>query len=325
MLLGHGLLLSWLRDSGSSTPPPPRLNLALTQPARLQTPVPPALAARRLPASRRVAPRLQDLPLPEAAPTPEPLPPLPALELAEPAPFQPGPEWPLSTRLVYRVEGHFRGPVHGDAVVEWLRQGERYQLRLQLGIGPRLAPFAARELLSEGLVTETGLRPQRYDERTRIGLAPARQITLQMHEGLLRLAGGRQLAAPAGLQDSASQFGQLAWLLHSGRLRLQPGETVELPLALPHRLAPWRYEIVGRELAATPLDAATELWHLRPLPPLPPGALAAEVWLAPALNFLPLRLRISQGAETWLMLHLDELPLQEAAQNAGSSPEPHSP
>jgi hypothetical protein len=229
-------------------------------------------------------------------------------------------DWPLSTRLRYRVEGHFRGPVHGDAEVEWLRQGDRYQLRLSLGIGPRLTPFALRHLLSEGRIHAQGLRPERYDERTRIGLGAPRHTQLRLDGGLLRWSNGRELPAPSGVQDSASQFGQIAWELLRAGTPLRPGQVLALPLALPQQLASWRYEVVGVEWAPTPLAPATELWHLRPLPPLPAGALAAEIWLAPALSYLPLRLRIVQNSDTWLLLHLDAVPLQEAAQNAASVP-----
>jgi hypothetical protein len=45
------------------------------------------------------------------------------------------------------------------------------------------------------------------------------------------------------------------------------------------------------------------------------------VWLAPALQYLPVRIRIEQGANTWVELSLLAPPLQEAApaENAPSS------
>ncbi len=69
-------------------------------------------------------------------------------------------EWPPSTRLSYVLNGYYRGPVHGSAQVEWLRSGSRYQVHLDVTIGPLLS----RRMSSEGQLGEDGLRPERYEE-----------------------------------------------------------------------------------------------------------------------------------------------------------------
>lgn len=320
--------------------PPPRLRVTLDQTLQLRPP--PRLLAAAAP--RRPVVRATALPQASLLPSPLPLPVWPALPEwgAEPsadkdAEFaaapqaregEPGPEWPPSTRLRYRVEGHFRGPVHGDAEVEWLRQGLRYQVRLRIQIGPSLAPILSRELLSEGSIGERGIEPERYVERTRLLLGQPREAGLRLEGGWLEFAGGRREPAPPGTQDSASQFVQMAWLLLSGRQALEQGGEIELPLALPRQLLSWRYELVGSETLDTvlgPLDA----WHLRPGGDAPPGALRAEVWLAPQARFLPVQFHISQAAAqpgdaAWLRLSLAEPPRQEAenapSQSAASSP-----
>ena len=63
-----------------------------------------------------------------------------------------GAEWPRSLRLKYRLNGHYRGPVFGEAEVEWLRQGLRYQVRLRVQVAPgdfiRAELRAGRRLLA---------------------------------------------------------------------------------------------------------------------------------------------------------------------------------
>ena len=46
--------------------------------------------------------------------------------------------WPLATRVSYKLFGHYRGPVHGDATVEWLTLDSKYQVHIDAIIGPNL-------------------------------------------------------------------------------------------------------------------------------------------------------------------------------------------
>jgi hypothetical protein len=64
---------------------------------------------------------------------------------------------------------------------------------------------------------------------------------------------------------------------------------------------------------ATPLgDLVTHA--LKPQPGAArPGELAVKMWIAPSLQYLPVRIRIEQGADTWIDLLIDEPPLQAAS------------
>lgn len=316
ILLLHLLLLaampSWV--SSEFAPLPPRLAVQLRQPMALKPP-----PSHREPPSPRLASPPLDRPgatasvdtsdLPDLS---LPLPPLP--KLPESGEDEAGPEWPLSTRLRYSLTGFYRGPVHGDAEVEWLRRGRQYQVRLLVSVGPRLAPFMSRQMLSEGELGPRGIQPRRYDEETRM-LFNTRQVQLLLPPGQVLYPGGRVEAAPAGVQDSASQFVQLTWLLLTGRELAAPGRSITLPLALPQRLYPaWRYEIPGRETVPTPLGAI-EAWVLRPVVSDRRGLLLATVWLAPSLQYLPVRIRIEQDENSWVDLVLAEAPLQEGPDN----------
>ena len=53
-------------------------------------------------------------------------------------------------------------------------------------------------------------------------------------------------------------------------------------------------------------------WHLRPLAENTGSDLRAEVWLAPSLQYLPVRLMIRQDEQTWIDLMLQSAPLQAA-------------
>jgi hypothetical protein len=241
-----------------------------------------------------------------------------ALLLAEPqfvplADAAPAFEWPPSTRLAYRLHGHYRGALEGQAEVRWVQAGQQhYQVQMDVVIGLPIAPLMSRRVTSEGVVGDGGLRPQRYEEHTRIGPAPPTTLQLAFGADGVRLANGRQAVAPAGVQDSASQFVQLAWLFNMEPQRLRAGERIVLPLALPRRVGHWVYEVQPEETLATPLgDLATHA--LKPQPGAArPGELAVQMWIAPSLRYLPVRIRIEQGADTWIDLMIAEPPMQAA-------------
>lgn len=219
-------------------------------------------------------------------------------------------EWPPSTRIAYTLSGYYRGAVEGQAQVEWLRTDQRYQVRLDLAVGPSFAPIVSRRLVSDGDLTDRGLVPRRYDEETKVAFRDPRRLTLHFEPGLVRLASGKEVSAPPGVQDSASQFVQLTWFFTTRPDMLEPGRTVELPLALPRYVDLWLYDVLARERLATPFGEIDTV-HVKPRRPSRPGAeLTAELWVAPTLQYLPARILIRQDAETWVDLMISQLPLQ---------------
>jgi hypothetical protein len=118
---------------------------------------------------------------------------------------------------------------------------------------------------------------------------------------------------PPRVQDTASQFVQLTWLFTTQPALLEVGRTVELPLALPRRTDSWYYEVIAKERLATPAGDV-EAFHLKPrrAEKRPRGELSAEVWFAPTLQYLPVRIRIQQDADTFVDLTMDAAPMQAA-------------
>lgn len=208
-----------------------------------------------------------DLPSPEtdfAAPE-APLPPVGAASAV--ADEEPGPEWPLSTRLSYELTGDYRGPVSGQAQVDWLRQGRDYQVHLDVGIGPSFAPLITRRMSSQGRLTPDGIAPIRYDEETRYLIGGGRRTTVLFRAGDTLLDDGRSVPALPGSQDSASQFVQLTWLFLTGREA--PGSAMRCAFRWPSRAASTR--------TGSMKSLATKPWT------------PAWVWCQPGICGLPVR------------------------------------
>jgi hypothetical protein len=355
VLLAHALATLWLQDhlvawGDGDKPMPARIEVAFVRALAPAAP-PPAPAAvvptaHKKPKAKAVVPA-SSAPMPRTEPTvPEPEPPPTVADAPQASPpviepaavpvvtavAEPDPasvpaaaasapvataafEWPPSTRLTYALTGNYRGEVRGNARVQWVRQGARYQVHLDVAIGPSFAPLISRRMTSDGDLGDQGLVPRHYDEATRLPFQQPRRATLQFTPEQVTLANGSQHDAPPGVQDAASQFVQLTWLFTTQPELLRTGNTVTMPLALPRRVGRWVYDILGQERLVTPIGEI-DTFHLKPqLGERRPGnELSAEVWFAPTLQYLPVRIRIQQDADTYIDLLISTAPMQAAPQ-----------
>ena len=318
--------VAFVRELAPTTPPvhaasPP----APRRVARVvRRPEPAASAASQpLPAS---APASQPMAVAEAPPEPASAasapPPVAAVEVAaaaDPVASTPAPsavafDWPPSTRLNYDFNGNYRGPIVGNAKVEWLREGSRYQVRLEV----RVPPWGGRKMVSEGLLGPDGLAPQRYVETTdKIFSEPTSQ-TVRMEGDRIVLANQRVNDRTPGVQDTASQFVQMTWLFLTHPEMLQVGKTVEFPLALPRRLGRWTYDVREPVTLYLPFGEV-EAYHLQPRPASKRGnEWLVDMWIAPSLQYLPARIVLRQDADNYGELTLNSRPLQAAPPGAVS-------
>jgi hypothetical protein len=221
--------------------------------------------------------------------------------VADAAPPAPAPDsWPGDTRLTYRLGGQYRsGELYGDARVQWQRDGGSYQVRLDIEI----TPFVTMVVTSQGEVTEQGLSPRVFEEAR-----GSKRRAAQFGERAIALEGGRSAPKPDGVQDTASQFVELAHRFATGRETLEVGKAVSFWMARPSGVNLWTYDVVGREVLQTPQLGAVEAFHLKPRPlATPRGNIYAEMWFAPSLQYLPVRIKVSMGDEAYVDLMVDKI------------------
>lgn len=322
VLLVHALALQWLAwQAGEAAalqqmaapmytrmlqpeappPPPPAKVVERTRP-RPRPPTIQSVAASTPETTTQTAP-LQEpagsapaTETPTVVATPEPAPEQESLQSGAPPTVTPSAatadtatlaleRWPTDTRLTYSVGGYYRGDLHGSARVEWLRQGERYQTRIDIDLG-----LVSLVMTSQGQVREQELLPSAYEE-TRIG----KRRSVLMEDKIV-LADGRQLPRPDGVQDTASQFVQLGHRFASGQSPLAVGASVSFWMARPGGVDQWTYDIVAKEILQTPQLGPVEAFHLKPRPLTDPrGNITAEMWFAPTLQYLPVRIVVNAG------------------------------
>lgn len=217
---------------------------------------------------------------------------------------KPGFAWPSSTRLSYTLGGKYRDELHGKAQVEWIRRGDHYQVHMDVGSGL----LFERHMRSEGRVTPEGLVPSRYDQETKRMLQATRSLSMQFDADSAMLATGQRVPSLPGMQDTASQFVQLTYLFRSRPERLRPGERIEVPLALPRHVSVWSYDVLQPEVLSTPIGPI-ETFQLRPQRQSGrPNDLKAEIWFAPTLQYLPVRIRIELDESTYIDLLIAKAP-----------------
>jgi hypothetical protein len=234
-------------------------------------------------------------PEPEPAPAiaPEPVQPASA---ASAAPAGTLDSWPADTRLNYRLGGQYRGSgeFHGNARVQWQREGDRYQTKIDIVL-TALTTFV---MTSQGEVTPHGLLPRVYEEQRSSGPRGAR-----LGDETIALANGSTVPRPPGVQDSASQFVDLSHRFASGKDVLEVGRSVSFWMARPGAVDLWTYDIVGKEMLQSPELGSFEAFHMKPRPIANPrGNITVEMWYAPSLQYLPVRIRVNMGDATYLEL-----------------------
>jgi hypothetical protein len=208
-------------------------------------------------------------------------------------------QWPADTRLTYKVGGYFRGDISGDAQVQWLRVGDKYEVTVDISIGV----LANTKMTSQGEIRTDGLHPLAYEEGGRG--APRR---VMMADSGIVFSNGNTLQRPQGLQDTASQFVELAQQFASGRTLLGVGNSVSFPMARPGAVDYWTYDVTEKVTLNTPKLGAIEAFHLKPRPlAAPRGNITAEMWFAPSLQHLPVRIRIAMGEAVYLDLLVDKI------------------
>lgn len=261
VLLAHAAVLSAASAWAAPLPTP-------TPPAASATPPPEEQASEALPESNATVLLAQAAPKPAPASTA-------AATASDPPP---------SAELRYEVSGSAKGfDYRATGSLSWRREGPNYEARMELAM-PLLGK---RVQTSSGSIGPDGLRPQRFadlrkGERAAHFEAAARRIRFSNN-------------APdaewlPGAQDRLSLFLQLG-----GLLRAQPrqtGEVLSFQVAGIGDAEVWQFEVGALETLSLPAGQV----QARPLrrAARKPQDSTVEVWLAPSLQHLPVRLRITQ-------------------------------
>ena len=231
----------------------------------------------------------------ETEPTPAPAP-TGAIDIEPPgavarsgASTTPAVQIPPPQRLLFDVSGEAKKfSYSASAELLWQHDGQRYQARQEI----RVLLLGARTQTSEGAISDGGLRPQRFADRARSEQA----AHFDYAQGRVTFSANTPAAAMvAGTQDRLSVFVQLGALLAAAPERYPSGTRISLATVGARAADVWAFTVEGTETLDLPAGAMTAL-KLQRLPRRDHDYdQKAELWLAPALGYLPVRIRITQA------------------------------
>ncbi|MFT3718766.1 DUF3108 domain-containing protein [Pseudorhodoferax sp.] len=244
-----------------------------------QAPVAAEDAAPEAPQPAASAPAAEAVPAAGAAPAPPPAEPTRAA--AEPLAI------PGSVRLKYTLTGEARQQTyHAMGELLWLQDGSTYDARLEYSaflIGSRVRT-------SSGRITAHGLEPARFSDQWR-----RRDLVAQFERDQGRVsfsAGTPSVPLLPDAQDQLSVLLQLASRIAGDPARHAAGTSITLPVVGPRDADTWTFTLQGEELLYLPYDHVQALKLTRD--PRRASDQKVEAWLAPALGYMPVQVRITQ-------------------------------
>ncbi|WP_420993940.1 DUF3108 domain-containing protein [Cupriavidus sp. 30B13] len=200
---------------------------------------------------------------------------------------------PPSTLLHYA--SFVNGIQNPDGLIRWRNDGSRYRLDVETRVlWFRFAFF------SSGALGERGLAPERYEESRRNRVEAAR---FDRSAGLLVFEGrDKQVPLPPAVQDRFSVFLQLVGMVRGNPQRYAaPGVTETFDVSDTRDLEPMQVQYVGEEDVDTG-QGFVRAKHFVRLPRHPGDRRRVEVWLAPALQWLPVKLQQTEPDGTQIEL-----------------------
>lgn len=194
---------------------------------------------------------------------------------------------PASVRLKYDVRGEVKGfaySVHGD--LTWLNEGGTYTAKLEISH----FLLGSRTQTSKGLITDKGLEPVRFGDKVRSEVAAHFDRAKNL---VIYSANTPSDTLAPGAQDQLSVFFQIAALMAASPDHYPPGRTLRFQTVGPKHSENWAFEVAASEALSLPGGQVRAV----KLTKAPVGEYdsRAEVWLAPELGYLPVRIRLTQG------------------------------
>jgi hypothetical protein len=195
-----------------------------------------------------------------------------------------------SMRLRYRVEVRLHGiPLSGEGVLAWRHDGDSYEAQMEV-----ISPIYSRKQRSTGRITANGLAPTRFSDKGRTEEA----AHFEREKGKVVFSSNRPDAPLLpGAQDRLSVLLQLSALIAAQPQKYPAGASVEIQTAGTRDAEPWTFTIENEEMLELPggkLRAIKLQRNARK-----EYDTKVELWLAPGMDYAPVRLRLTQPNGDW--------------------------
>lgn len=196
--------------------------------------------------------------------------------------------FPESVRLQYDIDGLAQGfPYRAKAELLWHKDGQKYDARME--ISHFLLGTAVQT--SVGRLTPQGLEPSQFSykfrDETKVRFDRTKnQVTFDSDIPSAPLL--------AGAQDQLSIFIQMGSMMAGAPGKFAPGSTLSFQSVGPRTSESWTFTVGATEKLVLPGGEVTaiRLWREA----ASENDAKGEVWLAPSMEYLPVRIRLTKGS-----------------------------
>lgn len=213
-----------------------------------------------------------------------------AAETPDPHPVIKRPfDLPPSATLEYRITARQSGiELAGSAVVRWQASPEHYSVA-----GDTRAALFGKilDVRSEGGVDAYGLAPVEFAQKPFHKSRTVVRFDRASHR-IVYSGTDRGYPLEGGEQDRTSIIWQLIAIARAAPREFKAGSTWAFFVAGPNDAERWEFTIAGREKVKTPQGAFDAVHLFRSAPPR--GDQKLDIWLAPSLEWYPVRLRFTE-------------------------------
>lgn len=194
---------------------------------------------------------------------------------------------PASALLTYAAQGLAKGlNYHASSKLQWKNAAGRYDASLEVSA----FLLGSRTQTSKGLVGPEGLMPERFSDKTRSELA----VHFQRDKGVISFSANiPEVPLLKGAQDRLSVVLQLSALFAGDPTRYPPGTMLSFQTVSQREAEVWQFKVDNEETLSLPYGDLPSIKLLRT--PRRDFDQRIELWLAPSLGYLPVRLRITNA------------------------------
>lgn len=178
-------------------------------------------------------------------------------------------------------------PIQGKARINWQQDGEKYAMELSI-----FAPIELLNYKSNGMLMPQGLMPLDFYDKTAFKSTVAAHF-IYAENKITFSTTPSETELISGAQDRNSIFMQIAGLLAADPARYTPGTTFSIQIVNAREAEPWLFTV--NEPETLNLENGSQIaWRLTRNPRREFDR-KIELWFVPAMNYLPVRYRLTES------------------------------
>ncbi|CDG85392.1 DUF3108 domain-containing protein [Janthinobacterium agaricidamnosum] len=210
---------------------------------------------------------------------------------------------PPSADLSYKIQARQRGiSLNGEAVTVWQTGDGKYALHTDTKV-PLFGKILEHN--SEGTIDDYGIAPGQFVEK-RFRKDPSTTTFKRDTKTIVFGDSDESYPIKGGEQDRSTAAWQLLAIARGAPEKFVPGSQWALFVAGRRDADPWIFKVVNQETVSTGQGDVSAL-HLVKTPPPDAKGQAVDLWLAPSLDWYPVKVKFADDDGDYVEQTLDKI------------------